>query len=68
MQENIREREKIMHGLKKDDTPFVEGSRIYYNFIRPHLGLYGTTHAEMAGVGVNGSWEELLRRATKRND
>jgi putative transposase len=63
MQENIREREKIMHGLKNDNTPFVEGSRIYYNFIRPHLGLYGTTPAEMAGVGVNGSWEELLRRS-----
>ena len=66
MQENIREREKIMHGLKKDDTPFVEGSRIYYNFIRPHLGLYGATPAEMAGIGVNGSWEELLRRANQK--
>ena len=60
MQENIREREKTMHGLKRDETPFVEGCRIYYNFIRPHLGLSGTTPAEMAGVGVNGSWEELL--------
>ena len=46
-----------------DDTPFVEGSRIYYNFIRPHLGLYGITPAEMAGVGFNGSWKELLRRS-----
>jgi hypothetical protein len=43
--------------------PFVEGSRIYYNFIMPHLGLYGITPAEMADVGVNGSWEELLRRS-----
>jgi hypothetical protein len=54
-----------MHRLKKDDTPFVERGRIYYNFIRPHLGLYGITPAEMAGIGVNGSLEELLRRRVK---
>jgi len=51
-----------MHGLKKDDTPFVKGSKIYYNFIRPHLELNGLTPAEKAGIGVDGRWEELLRR------
>ncbi len=62
MQENIRERYKVTHGLKKDDTPFVDGNKIYYNFIRRHQALKGKTPAEMAGIGVGG-WEELLKRS-----
>jgi transposase-like protein len=65
MHGSIREREKVMRGLKDDETPFVKGNRIYYNFIRPHQALDGKTPAEMAGVGVDGEnrWMELIRRS-----
>lgn len=36
MNGEVRDREKVMRGLKKKDTPIVEGLRIYHNFIRPH--------------------------------
>jgi len=67
MNGTIREREKIMRGIKVDDTPIIPMNRIYYNFIRPHMGLDGATPAEAAGVGINGEnkWGELLKKSTK---
>jgi hypothetical protein len=64
----VREREKVMRGLKEEHTPIIPMNKIYYNFIRPHQGLEGKTPAEMAGVGVEGEnkWEMLLRRSTRR--
>ena len=50
----IRDREKVMRGLKKKDTPILEGMQIYYNFIKPHEGLGGITPAEACGIVVNG--------------
>jgi len=43
-------------------------NQIYYNFIRPHMGLDGRTLADAAGIGVVGEnrWMELLIRGTKR--
>jgi transposase-like protein len=38
---NIRDREKTMRGLKIEETPFIEGHRLYYNFIKPHESLSG---------------------------
>ena len=32
----IRDREKVMRGLKKTDTPILKGYQIYHNFIREH--------------------------------
>jgi hypothetical protein len=68
MHGTIREREKIMRGIKVDDTPIIPMNKIYYNFIRPHMGLDGSTPAEAAGVGVEGEnkWEELLKRGIAR--
>jgi len=48
----VREREKVMRALKKEETPIVEGHRIYYNFIRPHMSLDGKTPAEVAGLDL----------------
>jgi len=48
MNGSIREREKVMRGIKVDDTPIIPMNQIYYNFIRPHMGLDGITPAEMA--------------------
>jgi len=68
MHGSIREREKIMRGIKVDDTPIIPMNQIYYNFIRPHMGLEGATPAEAAGIGIGGEnkWMDLLRRSTRR--
>lgn len=33
-------------------TPFAEGARIHYNFVKPHEALEGQTPAEVAGMGI----------------
>ena len=37
----IRHREKVIRGLKKDDSVILTGLRLYHNHVRPHLGLPG---------------------------
>lgn len=46
MHGTIREREKVMRGLKGDDTPIIPMNQIYYNFIRPHQALKGMDSSE----------------------
>ncbi|MGI0088517.1 MAG: hypothetical protein ACREBI_11265 [Nitrosotalea sp.] len=46
----IRDREKVMRGLKINDTPILTGYQIYHNYIRPHMGLEGKTPSEVAGI------------------
>ena len=62
---SIRDREKTMRGLKIDNTPIVEGHRLYYNFIKPHEGLDGKTPSEKAGITIEGDnkWLALMRNA-----
>ena len=55
LQGTIREREKVMRGLKTEETMIIEGIRIHYNFTRPHKGLNGQTPAEAAGIDYFGS-------------
>ena len=51
----IRHREKVIRGLKKDDSAILTGLQLYHNFVRPHLGLPdNTTPAEAAGIDVQG--------------
>ncbi len=64
----IREREKVMRGMDTDESAqkLLDGNRLFYNFIRPHMGLNGLTPAEKAGLdlGLTGNrWENLIRRA-----
>lgn len=64
----VRDREKVMRGLKKEVTSIVEGHRIYYNFIRPHMSLDGETPAEAAGLDLGlwqNKWLDLLKQAMK---
>jgi putative transposase len=48
----IRDREKVVRGLKKSDTPLLNGYQIYRNYIRPHGALDGKTPIEMAGIKI----------------
>jgi putative transposase len=47
MNGEIRDREKVMRGLKKQDTPIIEGYRIFHNYVRTHEGLDGKTPSEV---------------------
>lgn len=61
----IRDREKVMRGLKKKDTPILTGYQIFHNYIREHEGLEGKTPAEACGITVEGKnkWLTLIQNA-----
>ena len=63
----LRDREKVMRSLKKEDTPIISGLQIYHNYIRTHMGLDGRTPAEAAGIEVQGEnkWLTLIQNAVK---
>lgn len=63
----IRDREKVVRGVKKMDSPLIMGLPIYHNYIRPHMALDGKTPSEVAGISVEGNnkWITLIQNATK---
>jgi hypothetical protein len=65
MNGEIRDREKVMRGPKKVDTPILAGIQIYHNYLRPHEALDGKTPAEAAGIKVDGDnkWQTLIQNA-----
>jgi len=57
-----------MRGLKDKDTArtIMDGQRIYYNFIRPHVSLNGKTPAGQAKIHLNlkdNKWLILIRKS-----
>ena len=62
----IRDREKVMRGLKKTDTPILRGYQIFHNYIREHEGLKGKTPVEACGIAVQGKnkWITLIQNAS----
>ena len=62
----IRDREKVMRGLKKDDTALMPGMRVYNNFTKKHGGLKGKTPAESAKILVDGpnKWKTIIQNAS----
>ncbi len=65
----IRERAKVMRGLKNEDSPILRGHRIYYNLIREHMGLNGKIPMQEAGhkMKFNGNrWLELIKKAVEQ--
>jgi len=64
----IRDREKIVRGVKKADSPLLKGYQIYHNYIRPHMGLDGQTPADKVGISVEGEdkWLTLIQNAADR--
>jgi transposase-like protein len=68
MNGEVRDRERVMRGLKRTDTPILKGIQLYHNFIRPHEGLNGDTPADRAGIKVKGEnkWLTLIQNASKK--
>lgn len=67
MNGEIRDREKVVRGVKKDDSPLITGLQIYHNYVRPHMALDGRTPADLAGITVLGDdkWLTLIQNAVK---
>jgi len=68
----IRERNKVMRGLDDNKTAqtIIDGFRIYYNFLRPHMALNGKTPAEQAKLKLQlgkNKWLSLINRSTNQN-
>jgi transposase-like protein len=63
----IRDREKVVRGVKKSDSPLISGYQIYHNYVRPHMALDGRTPAEAAGIMVEGQdkWLTIIQNAKK---
>jgi len=62
----IRDREKVMRGLKKKDTIILDGYRLFHNHIREHSALNGMTPGEKCGIKINGNnkWITLIQNAS----
>ncbi|MGD0494663.1 MAG: DDE-type integrase/transposase/recombinase [Candidatus Bathyarchaeia archaeon] len=66
----IRQRNKVMRGLDDEETAqtMMDGLRIYYNFMRPHIALGGKTPAQQAKIADSSTpenWKSLIKKATK---
>ncbi len=62
----FRDREKVFRGLKKDDSPAIDGIKLYHNYIRPHMSLDGDTPALRAGIDIKGDnkWKTIIQNAS----
>jgi len=62
----IRDREKVMRGLERKDSPILIGYRLFHNYIRPHKALDYSTPAEVAGIQVKGhdKWLTIIQNAS----
>lgn len=63
----IRDREKVMRGIKNVDTPILKGYQLYHNHFREHEGLDGRTPGEVAGIKIEGKnkWITVIQNASK---
>ena len=68
----IRQRNKVMRGLDDMETAqtMMDGLRIHYNFIRPHMSLDGKTPAQKAKIDVDSkqNWLSLIKKASKHHN
>jgi len=63
----IRDREKVIRSLKREDTPILTDYQIYHNYVRPHEALKGKTPAELCGIEIKGKnmWLTLIQYASQ---
>ena len=66
----LRFREKVIRGIKKDDSAIIKGMQIHHNFIRPHQGLDGDTPADRVGIRIEGDnkWKTIIQNAALSKD
>jgi len=64
----IRDREKVMRGIKKKDSVTLTGYQLFHNYIRPHSALDGQTPSEKCGMEIKGGnkWITLIQNASKK--
>jgi putative transposase len=64
----VRDREKVMRGLKKMNTSVLPGYQMYHNYFRPHEGIGNITPAEKCGIKIEGEnkWVTLIQNAKKK--
>ena len=62
----IRDREKVFRGLKKFDTPLIDGLKAYYNFTKKHSALQGRTPTQASLIEVDGKnrWKTIIQNAS----
>ena len=62
----VRDREKVMRGLKNGSTPILTGYQLFHNYLRPHEALKGKTPAEAAGIQIEeeNKWKILIENAS----
>src|SRR3989344_370385 len=65
----IRDREKVMRGIKKKDSVTLTGYQLFHNYIRPHSALDGKTPSEKCGIEINGDnkWITLIQNSSIQN-
>lgn len=64
----FRDREKVVRGIKKEDSVMFDGYQIFHNYLRPHMGLGGKTPAQACGIEIEGDnkWKTLIQNASRR--
>jgi hypothetical protein len=64
----IRDREKVMRGLKTTDMAILKGYQLFHNYIRPHEGLDGKTPSEACGIQICGKnkWKTLIQNSSNK--
>ncbi len=69
MNGEIRDREKVMRGLERKDSPILAGYQLFHNYIRPHKALDYKTPAEAAGICVKGKdkWLTIIQNANRKD-
>jgi transposase-like protein len=68
MNGEVRDREKVMRGLKNRDSAILQGYQLFHNYIRPHEGLNGRTPAEACGIKLEGQnkWITIIQNASRK--
>jgi len=68
MNGEIRDREKVMRGLERKDSPILTGYQLFHNYIRPHEALDGKTPVEVAIIMVKGKdkWATIIQNASRK--
>ncbi|MGA7367864.1 MAG: DDE-type integrase/transposase/recombinase [Nitrososphaeraceae archaeon] len=67
MNGEVRDREKVMRGLKNVDTSVLPGYQMYHNYFRPHEGIGNVTPAEKCGIKIEGEnkWMTVIQNAKR---